>query len=251
MDCKNARFLLDYARPVPSELDADEEQALEQHLDQCTDCSGLAEAEQHFDDIIGKAMRDVPIPEGLPMRLMTRLSVERDAWYRKLLVRVGAAAVLLIAALSFGMWWLSQPTVLDRAAVDPAGQKYQAEKTYVDGWLKRVGGRHLEAPPEFNYMNLVDFNLTPLQGQQVPFLFFVRDSKFSQGTAEFAKVYILSDRQFNLEELKKSNFDEASVLATHVTIRKHPQDKRLLYLVVYTGDLDDFLEESNQSHRVQ
>ena len=57
MDCKTARLLLLFARPLPTELEASEAEALESHLADCPECGALAQAERQTDTCLGQAMR--------------------------------------------------------------------------------------------------------------------------------------------------------------------------------------------------
>ena len=49
MDCRTARLLLDFARPRPAELAAEEAAALEGHLTGCPECDSLARTERQLD----------------------------------------------------------------------------------------------------------------------------------------------------------------------------------------------------------
>ena len=79
MDCRTARLLLDYHRPQASELASSEAGALEQHLSVCSECDALTRAERQADARLGKAMRDVPIPDRLRDRVLARLHADRRA----------------------------------------------------------------------------------------------------------------------------------------------------------------------------
>ena len=75
-------MLLEVAHPLATELEANETEALAAHLADCPDCGPWAEAEHRIDEKVGVAMRDVAIPDGLQQRIVRRLGVERDAWWR-------------------------------------------------------------------------------------------------------------------------------------------------------------------------
>src|SRR5690242_15755148 len=114
MDCRTARLLLDYARPAPAELPGGDAAALEGHLTACPECEALARAERQADDRLGRAVRDVPVPDGLRDRLLARLGAERRRWYPRRLTwgggtLAGAAAALLLA---FGLWRYFHPAQL-------------------------------------------------------------------------------------------------------------------------------------------
>ena len=77
MDCKTARLLLEYARPNSHELDETEARALEEHLAGCTDCDQQTGAERRADEVIGRAMRAVDVPDQLRSRVLARLAEEQ------------------------------------------------------------------------------------------------------------------------------------------------------------------------------
>ena len=93
MDCKTARLLLDFARPLCPELDTADAEALHSHLAECPECGPFAAGERRIDGHFGRAVRDVPVPEHLRDRLVKRLAVERDAWYRRRLLPAAPAVV--------------------------------------------------------------------------------------------------------------------------------------------------------------
>ena len=146
MDCRTARLLLDFSHPQAHELEAEEAGALEHHLDHCPDCHGLARAERRLDEQLGKAMRQVEVPSGLRERLLTRLEIDRNDWYRHrfghgLRIAAAAAAVLL---LGWTAWHFSpgfaSPVSAERVHQDfldevtAADRKQRAEET-----LKQLG----------------------------------------------------------------------------------------------------------------
>jgi hypothetical protein len=109
MDCRTARFLLDFAHPPAHELEPEEANALEQHLDHCPECHGLARGERRLDEQLGKAMRQVEVPPGLRDQILTRLEIERHDWYRRRFahgLRI-AAAVAAVLLLGWTAWRLA------------------------------------------------------------------------------------------------------------------------------------------------
>ena len=68
MDCKTARMLIEFALPRCGELDAQESQALDNHLRDCGECAQAARVEFDADRHVSRAMRDVPVPSGLRER---------------------------------------------------------------------------------------------------------------------------------------------------------------------------------------
>src|SRR5947207_6791000 len=101
VDCKTARQFLDFARPRRPELDATELEELEAHLAECPDCGPLAQVERQIDSRLAQAMQAVPVPEGLPGRVLNHLQSERRLQVRKMgrwIAVPAAAAALLLAS---------------------------------------------------------------------------------------------------------------------------------------------------------
>jgi len=249
MDCKHARMLLDVAHPLATELEAVETEALASHLADCPDCGFAAEAERRVDEKFGAAMRDVPVPEGLQQRIARQLTVERDARYRGWLVRGAgvAAAVLLVCWVGYAAWlgkrpapdWVRLVLHIDQAAYNPE----TLEQEFADQ------GIAMKAPPKFDYTYLQDYGVTQFQGKQVPFLSFAKNA--GNDRQIFAKVYILSDRQFsNLDEALNNPPPQAS--RKNIKILGHPTDPHVIFVVVFTtgSDWQQFLKPTPPRRRV-
>jgi hypothetical protein len=245
MDCKNARLLLDFLHPA-EELDAAATADLKQHLHSCPDCQELSQAERRLDDALGQAMRAVDVPDGLRMRLLGRLQTERDRWYWRQIRRwgaVAAAAVLVIAGLS---WYALQPrpASLDLGeAKRTAEQRLDNSQERVTEWLRSVGGHDLVAPPNFRYDGLEYYAMTRFRGHDVPTLFF-HDAK----KENFARVYVLSAQQFDLEAIDREDAAAASYLRSgqvKVRVLPNPPNPRVRYLVIFSGDkVEHFLQQN-------
>lgn len=240
MDCKTARLLLDYARPTSAELDPGEAAALEGHLAACADCDAATRAERQLDDHLGRAVRDVPLPDGLRDRLLDRLAAERRAWYRRKARRVGAFAAVAVLILGFFLWryWPrpNLPTPDLDFLVEDVSQNNNArpDADKLQDWFRdKHPDRPLIAPREFeqrrlNYGLLTYAALADVQGQRVPMLLFTSGAKQ-------ARVYVLSARQFNLDELRRDPPTVDSKGYT-VAVRLCPDDPTLVYIFVYTGN---------------
>src|SRR5438067_12236471 len=83
MDCKTARLLLDFARPRAPEVEPDDADALDRHLADCPACAALAGDERRLDDALGRAMRQVAVPDRLRQQVLNRLEADRAEWYRR------------------------------------------------------------------------------------------------------------------------------------------------------------------------
>jgi hypothetical protein len=233
MDCKTARLFLDLAGPRASELEAADAAALEVHLQDCPECGPLALSERHADKRIAAAMRDVPVPADLHARLQTRLAAARGAWYRRRAAGLAAAAAaLLVVPLAAWYWLNSHRPVVDVAAVVdqinglPALSNAQLEQLIHDKYgLKAV------LPPNLNKDFLFSVSVEELSGHPVPSLSYVRGSNF-------AKVLILSGRQFDLPaSLRRGSAGSGGIT---VAIQPHPSAD-FAYLIEYAGEWPDWL----------
>jgi hypothetical protein len=245
MDCKTVHLLLDFARPAPTELEASEQEALENHLLECSACARLANDERRFDTHLGAAMRAVSVPAGLKERLLGKLEGDVQHVHRQRRVRAYwslAAAAALLGIVWGGSLWFSRARVLDPTAVaDRAWEEINPQRDKVDQWLSARKLR-VQAPEQFNYALLTDYRMTELEGKQVPMLLFTRVK--DDGRVATARVYLLNDRTFDFNALFKTAWVGQSGFT--MTVFPHPTDPRLAYLVVYTGVLDPFLVESTQ-----
>lgn len=69
MDCRTARDILDVVRPGAVDPDDKDVAAAAAHLENCDDCLLALRSYQALDRRIGRAVRDVPVPQGLRERL--------------------------------------------------------------------------------------------------------------------------------------------------------------------------------------
>ena len=242
MDCRTARLLLHFARPLTTELEASEVQALETHLADCPECRPLARAESRADDRIGEAMRAVPVPEGLRARLLAGLGAGRKAWYRRRSLQVGgglaaAAAVRLALWLGFNPPFRPLKLDVDRVGGELFTQTFNPTPDNVANWF-RAKDVAVAPPGGFNYALLAYYDLVDLQGERVPFLLFTHNK-------DQARVYVLSEKQFDLKDAM--SIPPGTGSGFRFVVRPNPADPRVAYLVVYTGEsLEPFLDEEQR-----
>jgi hypothetical protein len=236
MDCKSARLLLEFARPGGGEVEAADAAALHQHLAECPECAALASDERRADEHLGRAVRDVPVPAGLRERVLKRLSVERDAWYRRWLVRWVAAAAVLLAAGWLGYhYWLGRRPALDGGIVHRHVNQRAFSASEVERAFREELGVDMKAPPGFHYHLLRWYGIANVQGRQVPELLFLspRDPD-NNNQPTLAKVYVLSGRQFNLEGTRSKGMAFGS--GNYSVKLEDFGVPDYLYVVVYPGD---------------
>jgi hypothetical protein len=235
MDCKTARLLLCFARPA--ELESSEAEALEQHLAGCPECGPLAQSERLADLHLGRAMRDVPVPEGLHDRLWSRLQTERRRWYRRRVIQTLAAAAAVFVALTLGVTLLAgQREAIDAERLcDNARALRGAPPEHVERWFADRDVT-VHVPREFKYALLTSCALEQLQNTpHVPRLLF-------QSQQAELWVYILTSKQFNLKASPDQKFDSSGY--TVQVWRPNPENADVAYLLIYTGGpLETFLNQ--------
>ena len=236
MDCNDARLLLNFARPLATELEESEAEALATHLNRCPQCAERDRAARRLDDHFGRAMRDVPIPDGLQKRLQARLARERDTWYRRRLLTWSAAAAALFLAVSLGVNALRpRPGAVNLPDVHAQANQCPNTPAAVEAWyLERKVA--MKAPTQLDYDFLLQCALADFQGKRVPMLLF---QKSNPGTSDsVAWVYVLTDSQFDLHSLEGKQ--TSSVGTFKVQWDRDPTDPHVAYVFVYTGDLAAF-----------
>lgn len=238
MDCKTARMLLEFTRPSAPELEADDAEALEAHLGVCADCDALARAERRLDAHLGAAMRRVEVPAGLRSRLLDRLAADRNALHRRWAghgVRaLAAAAALLLAAAGVAQWRHAHRPEPDAASIWEGANERQAapwDKKELEAAFRRDLGVETVLP-DLDYRLLCSYGLGPFEGEKVPQLVFVR----KEGPhALTANVYVLSERQFNLDRQPPAavQADPGYTYKVELDVR---DGRRYADVIVYDGD---------------
>lgn len=235
MDCNTARFLWHFVRPGLPELEGADARDVNQHLQECGECSSWARAEGLTEEALAHAMSRVPVPTGLRERIGQRLAEQRKANRRRSLAACLTAAVVL--AVLFGSWaWLAnRPALVD---LEPfLWVKSAAAPADVEAFFQSQGVT-MSAPTQFRYELLEGFDLANFNGKNVPRLLFVERGP-TGGRPILAQVYVLSADQFDL-----SSLDQGVVPTSGHTIQvlKSSSDD-LRYLVIFTGtSLDPFTQ---------
>jgi hypothetical protein len=251
MDCRTARTLIDFDRPNASELEPRDVQDLADHLNRCAECGTAANAERGLDRGLGRAMREVDVPEQLHKHIVARLDAERGEWYRR---RIGyavtataAAALVLLGVLGFNHWFGGGPATVDferlcgevaDARLSPTVEKVQEELRRLDvdapvpTDLRYI---YLAAPPAL--ANLPVAGRAGGAVKQVPVLVFVHP-RAADVARERVWVYLLDARQFDFKKLPASFTSSDSY---HYRVAVVRQDEHHAYLVLHTGDSWDWL----------
>ncbi|MBY0523496.1 MAG: DUF3379 family protein [Gemmataceae bacterium] len=226
MDCRTARLLLDFARPLATELEESDGEALATHLAECPTCGALRRTERRLDDHLGRAMLAVLVPDGLRERVLGKLAAQRDSWYRRRLLIWGtgaAAAAAIVVGLS--LTFLAHKPVLDMVTARAIANRPLPDRSEeVGAWFGDAG---LEGPPQFEYARLTNCEWASFQDHRLPML------EFRKGN-EWARVYIVTEGQFDLKALKATQPD-ASGRAVMIDVLEHPTKPGVAYIVKYTG----------------
>lgn len=230
MDCKTARLLLEFARPM--ELAGNDADALQQHLARCPECAALAQSEQQFDEQMGPAMRNVPVPAGLRARLLDRLARERRRGRRRWLARGAAVAAALLLAASAG--WLGlrpQPRRIDveQLCWEEIARQSASPEQQVEPWYRERG--HAVSLALFDTSRLRWYGLGEFQGVIVPHLLFQRDR-------DLARVYVLDARHFDRTHLLQQ--PPAGSGGLEVKVLPDPGNEQVVYLVIFSGGPEEW-----------
>jgi hypothetical protein len=232
MDCRHARLLLEFTRPPHAELEVGETELLENHLADCPECGPLAQHERLADEHLGRAMRDVRVPDTLRQRLLSRLAVERDAWYRRWVVRI-AGVLLAVAAVALLLSWRSSL----RPGLDPEelvqvgeGDQPSASPEDVGRWFKEKHGLDVVLPGDVDFTYFSHCGVVEYRGKRVPVLTFAYNGN---DRLERARVYIVTDKQFDdLEE--QVNQPARAAMGFEIKVKANPNNPHVYYMRVYT-----------------
>jgi hypothetical protein len=236
VDCHDARLLLEMARPLATQLDAPGKKELAAHLADCPDCGPWAESERLVDEHFAQALQAVPVPTYLGQHIVSSLQSARYRWYGARIARTVATAAVLLVAVWAGweFWWNGKPAIelgdVDYLVYPHDGDLYTpelVEEAFAGDGVSMV------APPktEFDYTFLDSHGMARFKGQQVPYMLFIRHGEQQPAVA---KVFVLSDRQFNFEDIRQGK-PRTTGGRKSVAIVNHPTNKGVLYVVVFSG----------------
>jgi hypothetical protein len=239
MDCEVARQLLAFRRP--GELPPDDLAALDRHLAGCPHCTQLARRQDAFDAAVASAMKAVTPPPGLRDRLLTEALARRGALVRHRVYQTLAiaAGVLLAIGLIPGVI-----TLLTRTTLRP-DQIAAAYEQSLESPPEQAVRRYLEdeglpptLPLDFDYRLHRRHGPAPLAGRVVPMVRFETVRPGNQ-QPDFAEVYIVRRWQFNSPDVKDAQ-------NSFVTVKVIDADRGLIYVIVHSIPLDNFLRPSVQ-----
>jgi hypothetical protein len=229
MDCRDAQFYLRLRHPGRDEFEPEVTAALDRHVAGCPACAAADRAAGGFDRAVATAMRAVPVPAGLRDRLFTEAATRRGAVLRRKTYRLTAtaASVLVACGLAVGYYTATRPQPDTAALVDlgdETADPRQAE-ALVERFRKAEG---LPALPErFDYGLFVHAGTERVQGRDVPVVVFRSDRGW-------AKVYAFRSTSFDVKAVRGAQ-------ASHCSAKEYPAHDGVVYVVVHTRDLTEFL----------
>ena len=230
MDCQKVQQLLVFLDRKSEDFDAVERDAVLQHLAKCPACQALAESERRADEVMGSAMREVPVPADLQQKVMKRLSAQqpRLPWKRG----ITAIAAMVLIGLSVG-WYLQplpQVTESDLTNIEFRGFGWEDKKV---AQFVADEGMQVELPRTLNYEYLRRVEIVDFKKQRVVRLTFHHDFMDNQTVQNVhAEVLILPHKQFRVASLKTMDNRGANT-SIHVIHEGH-----FTYVIFLQGDLE-------------
>ena len=234
MDCIHARLLIVLQDRDAGELDVPARAGLDQHLEQCADCLAWSLQESRVDAAIGQAIQAVPVPAGLPSRILHHLEHQRRPrrwpW-------VSAAAACLLLGLSLGgyVWYGNKPELTaDYLETYVTSQEITTARDVEERFAEM--GMPIEAPAaDFNFDYYNGSSIVQMKGYRIPRLeFVVRDD--GAGQPNVAHVYVVDKSRFDVHEIEK--VVGPVVTSKHrIEILVPPPEafSNFIYIAVYTG----------------
>lgn len=195
MTCETATLLLHFARPT--DMDADERNALDAHIAGCRNCASFRIRHAAEDAAIVKAMTAVTVPIGFRDALMNRaISVRNSLWWEKWVSRFAAVTTAVVLGfLGVGSYLHSSKQPLDSqqllASFENSGAT--SNTSAIEDWRQY---EHLPALPVQLDLRLMTFaGQQPLQGRMVPAV------RLQAGPGQIAMIYYVRATRFNVSSL--------------------------------------------------
>ena len=169
MNCHTVRALYELFGRDAQQFDADEQAALDRHLDACPACREWRRTDRQVDAALVAAMKSVTTPAGLERRIRDRLSAARPprpwGWI--------SAGVSVTAALGIAIAiWALQPQPVDLPGVlERVSEPVLAPREAVEQHFAELGYR-IQAPKYLKYEYLRSFDVVSFQNRRVPRLSF-------------------------------------------------------------------------------
>jgi hypothetical protein len=234
MECQDVRLMLAFTQRAAEGVDATERQAVEQHLTGCPECSSVAQGSTAFDRVIGAAMRAVPVPPAAVDQLSKRLAQRRP----RPLPWIAAAAALLLSASMGSYWYLSQPAILEVSTLEHVASRAGNSADDVEQWFHGAG-LHMSAPRQFDFRQLIAYDVVEFEGRRVPKLVFFHPSERNE-RASVAQVLVLRVDEFSPTNLPRRA--QLHSLTSHTISEENSETFSLVFST--SDDLGPFLRDA-------
>jgi hypothetical protein len=236
MECKTARLLLAVAPTDRAELDQEEAQALENHLQECAECAGLARDEQEAERCLGEAIRGVTPAPFLRDRIIQDLRCRRRKELRRRLA-ASTLAALVFFGTAFGSWWWVRshlPMVTASDDAEETADLVSASADTIRNYFVETYRINVPMPSGLNYAWFQFCAYEEFRGRNVPCLAFIRGGKW-------ARVRVLRADRFDLRPAIQS--PEAGTRGISVVVRQSDDDPSVVYEILFNGDSLEWLTE--------
>ncbi|GEM_PF-3487496 len=237
MDCIHARLLIVLQGRDSHELDADGRAALEAHLEQCAACLAWSNQESRVDEVIGKAIQNVPVPAALPSKILYALEHQRRP---RRVPWLSAAAACLVVGLSIGgyVWYTDKPVLTLQIFHEFVSLQEIVTANDIVELFAAQDGLTVEIPQQFNFDHYNGSSIARWRGHKIPRLEFVNRG---DGEPRAAVVYVLAKDRFNLEEIAKAVGEPPVVTSNHqLEVRRFTDHPGFVYVIVYAGAVRTF-----------
>jgi hypothetical protein len=232
MNCHTVRALYELFGRDPLQFDADEQAALDRHLDACPACREWRQTERQTDAALVTAMKSVTTPVGLERRIRDRLSAARPPWPWRRIAAGTLTALVVVLAVGVWAWW---PKTVDvQGELSRVDDAFSPSREAVERHFGGLG-YPIQAPSDLQYGYLRTFDLASFQGRRVPRL------ALSGPSGGQLNVFVLSTSSFALP----SELDgEARQQGDRHVLARRAGD--FIYVYEWTGNaLKDVSNSSN------
>jgi hypothetical protein len=240
MDCIHARLVMVLHSREAQELDASARAALDQHLEVCADCLAWSHQESRVDETIGAAVRNVPVPEALPSKILHQLEQRRPS-RRGSWISAAAAALLLGASFGGYMWYAQNPEV----SIEVVQRYVQISEILTAKDVENDFAEMsmpIKVPAEFNFDHYQGHMIADVQGRRVPRIDFFSPNE-GQGNGTLAYAYIFARDRFHMVDVMSLPQDFGPIVTSkhRFETRNFPDHPGYVYVIVYTGSQPFFI----------
>jgi hypothetical protein len=238
MDPNLARMLIHFDRPGgPNELTPADRAALEETLRAHPELASLTNRQGAEDRAMTSALRSVPVPPSARANTLEKLLARRSAlvWRQRILGGALAATIVCGVGLSLGLTHRFRPS-LDAYELAIHNERFiEAPQENVRLWLEH-NRLPTMMPVDMDFTHYLEHGTQNIRGVDVPVVTFV--AKNANARLDFAKVYLVSNSQFQLQDLT-----DAQSSLTMATVHRDPRHPGYAWVIIHTTPtLEPFLK---------